>query len=59
MNPRTKVPTDADRLPIVAAFEMRDLLDEIAHDEDVGVFRRNEARQAVENFDAALTDESP
>lgn len=56
MNPRTRPP--AVDLPVVAAFCARDLLDEIAYDDDVPVFRRNEARQAVADFDIALKDES-
>lgn len=40
--------------PITAAIDNRDLLDVIAWDDDVPVFRRNEARQAVADFDRAL-----
>lgn len=58
VNTRTRPPADVD-LPIVAAFTCRDLLDEIAYDDDIPVYRRNEARQAVVDFDGALKDESP
>lgn len=37
------------------AFDNRDLLDVIANDDDVPIYRRNEARQAVVDFDRALS----
>ena len=45
--------TDAVTPSGLAAFVCRDLLDELAHDDDVPEYRRNEARQAVADFDVA------
>ena len=40
--------------PITDAIDNRDLLDVLAWDDDVPVFRRNQCRQAVAEFDHAL-----
>jgi len=41
--------------PVVDALGNRDLLDELAGDDDLPVFRRNQCRQAVDAFDLALS----
>ena len=42
---------DGDEWTSGMAIQMRDLLDEMGHDDDLPEYRRNQARQQVKDFD--------